>query len=319
MVSHAAAAIADPLPNIVYILADDMGLGDIRSYTANSLVNTPNLDRIANAGMRFNDAHSSDGVCTPSRYSLLTGQYAWRGAILAGVTQPHQGSVVPAARLTVAEMLQQSGYSTGMFGKWHLGESWATTGGPPASNGSNVDYSQPFTRGPVDNGFDTFFGIEGSANYPPYAYLRDRHTVGSDLTTPTVPTGQVDGNPSHPINLLGPIAPGFNIRDNVPIISSQAVSYISQKANQANPFFMYYPMTAPHTPIDVPSFAVGQSGVTGPNQAFGDFVWTVDWAVGQVLDKLEDPDGNPNTNDSILDNTIVVFTADNGADTTQHP
>ena len=315
VVSCATAAIADPLPNIVYILVDDMGMGDIRSYNANSPVNTPNIDRIANAGMRFNDAHSADGVCTPSRYALLTGQYAWRGAIQTSVLLPYQNAIVQPSRLTVAEMLQQSGYSTGTFGKWHLGENWVTTGGAAAQNGSNVDYTQPFTGGPVDNGFDTFFGIEGSANYPPYAYLRDRRVVGNDLVTPTVPTGQINGNPSDPINLPGPTVPGFDISNNVPIISSQALSYISQKANQANPFFLYYPMTAPHLPLNVPSFAVGQSGVTGPKQVYGDFVWTVDWAVGQVLDKLSDPDGNPNTNDSVLDNTLVIFTADNGADT----
>jgi arylsulfatase A-like enzyme len=314
LVFHVPAS-ADPLPNIVYILVDDMGLGDVRSYTVNSPVNTPNIDRIANAGMRFNDAHSSDGVCTPSRYSLLTGQYAWRGAILAGVAQPYQSALIPSSRLTVAEMLQQSGYSTAMFGKWHLGENWVTTGGAAAPNGSNVNYTQPFTGGPVDRGFDTFFGIEGSANYPPYTYIRDRLTVGSDFTTPTVPTGQVNGNPSNSINLPGPIAPGFDISNNVPIINGQALAYIGQKANQANPFFLYYPMTAPHSPIDVPGFAVGQSGVTGPKQAYGDFIWSIDWAVGQVLDKLADPDGNPNTNDSILNNTMIVFAADNGADT----
>jgi arylsulfatase A-like enzyme len=322
IVFHAAAAIADPLPNIVYILADDMGLGDISSYTANSPVATPNIDRIANAGMRFNDAHSSDGVCTPSRYSLMTGQYAWRGAILAGVAQPYQNALIPSSRLTVAEMLQQSGYSTGMFGKWHLGENWVTTGGGAASNGSNVDHTQPFTGGPVNNGFDTYFGIAGSASEGPYSYLRDNRVVGQDLVTPcsagspgSCPTGQTQGNPSASINLPGPVSPGFDISNNVPIISNQAVSYISQKANQANPFFMYYPMTAPHVPIDVPSFAVGQSGVTGAKQAYGDFIWTVDWAVGQVLNALEDPNHDGNKSDSILNNTIVVFAADNGADT----
>jgi arylsulfatase A len=323
VVSHVAAAIADPLPNIVYILADDMGLGDVRSYTANSPVNTPNIDRIANAGMRFNDAHSSDGVCTPSRYSLLTGQYAWRGAILAGVAQPYQSALIQPARLTVAEMLQQSGYSTGMFGKWHVGETWVTTNGQAAAtNGSNVDHTQPFTGGPVNNGFDTYFGIAGSPSEGPYSFLRDNRVVGPDLVTPcsaaspgSCPTGQVQGNPSNSINLPGPISPGFDISNNVPIINSQAVSYISQKANQANPFFMYYPLTAPHVPIDAPSFAVGQSGVTGAKQAYGDFIWTVDWAVGQVLDALEDPNHDGNKSDSILNNTIVVFAADNGADT----
>src|SRR3954452_3572315 len=113
--------LAQSLPNIVYILADDMGVGDVRSYTPTSPVNTPNIDRIANAGMRFTDAHSADGVCTPSRYALLTGQYAWRSAIQTSVLLPYQNAIVQPSRLTVAEMLQQSGYSTGMFGKWHLG------------------------------------------------------------------------------------------------------------------------------------------------------------------------------------------------------
>jgi arylsulfatase A len=306
--------VADPLPNIVYILADDMGIGDVRSYTANSPVNTPNIDRIATAGMRFTDAHSPDSVCTPTRYGILTGQYGWRTSLQSGVLEPYAPPLISANRLTVAQMLKSSGYDTGAFGKWHLGVTWQTTNGQaPNANGSNVDHSQPFTNGPIDRGFDTFFGVD-SANHPPYAFIRNNRTVGSDLVTPAVPTGQVYGNPSNPAsNRLGPIVPGFDIHDTLPTVVSQATSFIGAKANQANPFFAYVPLTSPHEPLVPPSFATGQSGVTGAKQAYGDFIWTTDWAVGQILDKLSDPDGNPNTNDSIANNTIVVFTADNGA------
>jgi arylsulfatase A len=304
------------MPNIVYILADDMGLGDVRSYTPNSPVNTPNIDRIANAGMRFTDAHSLDSVCTPSRYGILTGQYAWRTSLQSGVLVPYAPPLIDANRLTVADMLKSSGYDTGAFGKWHLGMTWATTNGQaPSSNGSNVDHSQPITNGPIDRGFDTFFGVD-AVNYPPYAFIRDNRTVGPDLVTPTSPTGQVYGNPSNTvINRPGPIAPNYDIHDALPTVVAQANTYIGSKANQAKPFFAYIPLTAPHEPIVPPSFAQGQTGLTGNNaSAYGDFIWSVDWAVGQILDKLSNPDGNPNTNDSVLDNTLVVFTADNGAD-----
>ncbi len=303
--------------NIVYILADDMGIGDIRSYTATSPVNTPNLDRIATAGMRFTNAHSLDAVCTPSRYGILTGQYGWRTSLQVGVLNAFSPPLIPASgRLTVAEMLKASGYSTGMFGKWHEGLTWVTTNGQaPTINGSNVDFSQPFTGGPIDHGFDTFFGIAASANEGPYAFLSQNMTVG-------IPTGQVYGNPSNTIfNHVGPIAPGYDIHDTLPTIVNQATSYIGSKANLANPFFAYIPITAPHEPIVPPSFAQGQTGLQGNNTQygsnsepdFGDFIWSTDWAVKQILDKLEDPDGNPNTADSIVDNTLVVFTADNGA------
>ena len=172
----------------------------------------------------------------------------------------------------------------------------------------NVDYSQPFTSGPLDNGFDTYFGVDAS-NYPPYAFLRDRYTVGSDLVTHASPSGQISGNPTDAYNTAGPTIPGFDITNTLPTIISEATSYISSKANQANPFFAYLPLTAPHSPILPP---VPLQGTTGKGP-YGDFIATVDWAVGRVLDTLADPDNDPNTADSILDNTLVVFTADNGA------
>jgi arylsulfatase A-like enzyme len=304
-------------PNIVYILADDMGIGDIRSYTANSPVNTPNIDRIATAGMRFSNAHSSSSVCSPTRYSILTGRYAWRTSLQAGVVTPHAPGLIEPSRLTLGEMLQSVGYSTAAIGKWHLGENWVTTnGGAPLPTGANVDYTQPFTNGPTAHGFDSYFGTD-IINWPPYTYIRDNRTVGADLHTPAVPVGMPPNNtPFIPPggNQPGLVTPGFNLRDVMPDITDEAVSYISARAAQPNPFFLYLPITAPHEPIFPPAFLQGTSGVTGPKQAYGDFIATVDWAVGRVLDTLEDPNGDNDTSDSIIDDTLIVFTADNGAE-----
>ena len=304
-------------PNIVYILADDMGIGDIRSYNAASPVNTPNIDRIAAAGMRFTNAHSSSSVCSPTRYSILTGRYAWRTSLQSGVVLPHAPGLIEPARLTIGEMLQDAGYSTAAVGKWHLGMNWVTTGGAPLQDGTNVDYTQPFTNGPTDHGFDSYVG-DDIINWPPYTWIRDDHTVGSDLQTPAVPVGSTgtNTNPYVPSGGSRPglVTPGYNLRDVMPMITDQAVSYIASRAALPNPFFLYFPLTAPHEPILPPAFMQGVSGVTGPKQAYGDFIATVDWSVGRVLDALRDPNGDQDTSDSIVDNTIIVFAADNGAE-----
>jgi arylsulfatase A len=301
-------------PNIVYILADDMGFGDIRSYNPNSQVNTPNIDRIASNGMRFTNAHSSSSVCSPTRYSILTGRYAWRTSLQSGVINSHAPGLIEPSRLTVGEMLQSVGYSTAAIGKWHLGENWVTTnGGAPLPDGTNVDYTQPFTNGPTAHGFDTYFGTD-IINWPPYSYIRDNRTVGSDLHTPAVPVGST-GNNTNPYvppggNQPGLVTPGFDLRKVMPDITDEAVSYISNRAAQPDPFFLYFPITAPHEPIFPPPFLQGTTGKGN----YGDFIATVDWAVGRVLDTLHDPNGDEDTSDSILDDTLIVFTADNGAE-----
>ncbi|HEX4412281.1 MAG TPA: sulfatase-like hydrolase/transferase [Lacipirellulaceae bacterium] len=300
------------MPNIVYILADDMGLGDVRGYTPTSEVDTPNIDRLASAGMMFTNAHSTDSVCTPSRYGLLTGQYVWRTPFQNGVLNPFAGPILSSSTLDLPQMLKQSGYSTAMFGKWHLGETFATTDGKaPSITGSNVDFTKPITDGPLDRGFDTFLGLDGSANYPPFAFINGRQTVGSDLTTPTVPTGQVKGNPIDASNLPGPIAPGFNTSQTLQTLTTATSNYISSKANSGTPFFTYFALNAPHAPITPPASA--NSGYTGPNAAYANFVNSVDQAVGQVLDTINDPNHDGDTSDSIANNTLIVFTADNGA------
>ncbi len=301
------------LPNIVFILADDMGLGDVRGYTPNSAIDTPNIDRIASGGMMFTNAHTTDSVCTPSRYALLTGQYSWRAGYPQGALNPFSGPITDPNRLTVAEMLQSSGYSTAMFGKWHLGVTYSTTNGAaPAINGSNVDFSKPIMDGPVDRGFDTYLGLDSSANYPPYAFINGRYTVGADLVTPAVPTGRVNGNPSDPyINFPGPIADGFDTSKTLQTLTTATTNYISSKANGDKPFFTYFAMNAPHAPITPPAGMT--SGYTGPNAPYANFVYAVDQAVGQVLDTINDPNHDGDTSDSIASNTLVVFTADNGA------
>ena len=249
----------------------------------------------------------------PFAYGLLTGQYVWRTPFQNGVLNPFDGPILSSSTLDLPQMLKQSGYSTAMFGKWHLGETFATTDGKkPSITGSNIDFTQPITDGPVDRGFDTFLGIDGSANYPPYAFINGRQTVGSDLVTPTVPTGQVKGNPVNgSVNLPGPIAPGFDTSTTLQTLTTATTNYISSKASSGTPFFTYFALNAPHAPI-TPAAGVN-SGYTGPNAAYANFVYSVDQAVGQVLDTINDPNHDGDTSDSIANNTLIVFTADNGA------
>jgi arylsulfatase A-like enzyme len=293
-------------PNIVYILADDMGIGDIRSYTATSPVNTPNIDRIANEGMRFTNARSPSSVCSPTRYGILTGRYPWRGPLPFGIVREMRPAVLEPARLTVAEMLQERGYDTAILGKWHLGLNWVTTDGQPANaQGTNVDYSQPFTGGPIHHGFDTYFG-DDVINWPPYTMIRDDRTIG-------IPVGNANGQPYTPPGgvLPGYVTPGYTTASSLPLVLNETESYIEARASQPSPFFLYLPLTAPHEPIVPPPELQGST----QTNAYGDFIATVDWAVGRVLDALEDPNGDSDTSDSMLDNTMIVFTADNGAET----
>ncbi|MBT7161434.1 MAG: sulfatase-like hydrolase/transferase, partial [Victivallales bacterium] len=157
-------------PNIVYILADDMGYGDVSCLNAESKIHTPNLDRIGNQGRRFTDAHSSSAVCTPSRYSILTGRYNWRSSLKQGVLLGYDAPLIEEGRETAATLLSRHGYHTGCVGKWHLGWNWALNDSDP----EDIDFSKPITNGPCDRaGFDTFFGIVASLDMPPFVYVED--------------------------------------------------------------------------------------------------------------------------------------------------
>ena len=280
-------------PNIIYILADDMGYGDVSALNPDSKIRTPNIDRLAAEGLACTDAHSSSAVCTPSRYSILTGRYNWRSWLKRSVIHGYGKPVIESDRLTVPGMLSQHGYHTACIGKWHLGWYWAGADGKATEENQAVDFTQPIIEGPTTRGFDYFFGFAGSLDMPPYVYVEnDRPTA--------VPNREVEATEGYEFYRGGPIAPDFSIEDCLPNLTRHALRYIDEHAAKDNPFFLYFPLPAPHTPIlPTPEFQ-GKSG-TNP---YGDFCLQVDDVVGQVLAKLDEQ--------GIADNTIVIFTSDNG-------
>jgi len=248
-------------PNIVYILSDDLGYGDVKYFNPEGKIATPNIDKLAAQGMGFTDVHSSSAVCTPSRYSILTGRYAWRSRLAKGVLTGYDAPLIDSSRLTVAKYLQQNGYTTACIGKWHLGLGWAvlTPGAKPV-----IDYTKNITGGPNTRGFDYFYGIAGSLDMPPFIYIENNHTVG----LPTATKKWVRE---------GPAEPSFEAVNCVPDFTGKAVKYIGDKSKTGKPFFLYFTLPSPHTPI-VPSAAFkGKSGVTD----YGDYVEETDWAVGE--------------------------------------
>ncbi len=293
---------ADSRPNIVYILADDMGYGDMCANNPESRIPTPHLDRLAVQGMRFTDAHAPSSVCTPSRYAILTGRYCWRTRLKSGVLWPWDPALIEPDRYTVPKLLRDHGYETACIGKWHLGWDWQTLDGAPASQGigygvynnavrlalsRNVDFSKPMRGGPVDCGFDTYFG-EDVPNFPPYTWFeQDR------LLTP--PDGD---KPDEMFGCPGPMAPGWSLEAVMPEITRRSVAFIEQPHDR--PFFLYFALTAPHTPIVPTKEFRGRSGAGD----YGDYVCEVDWTVGQVMDALD--------RTGLADNTLLIFTSDNG-------
>ncbi len=198
------------LPNIVYILADDLGYGDVRCFNPEGKIPTPNIDRLAAQGVRFTDAHSGSGVCTPTRYGILTGRYAWRSRLQRGVLGGYSPALIEPGRMTVASMLRQHGYLTNCIGKWHLGLGWSVDG--PSSFGDEIEplgdigrvrYDRPFTGGPTSLGFDHFFGIAASLDMPPYLFLRDDHCIGLPTTEKTF----LRKGPAHRDFEAGPYCP----------------------------------------------------------------------------------------------------------------
>ncbi len=276
-----------PNPNIVYILADDMGYGDVSALNPRSGIRTPHLDRLAAGGLICRDAHASSAVCTPSRYSILTGRYNWRSVLKQGVTDGESKSIVEPGRMTVASFLRQHGYSTACVGKWHLGWTW-----PRVAEGDAIDFTAPITMGPTDFGFDTYFGIPASLDMPPYVYVEnDRPTATPDRT--------IAGNDDKLLFREGPIAPDFQPETVLPTFEQKAVEFIDQQQS-GKPFFLYLSLNAPHTPI-LPTIEF--RGKSGTNE-YGDFCLQVDAVVGRVMEALERND--------LADNTILIFTSDNG-------
>jgi len=293
------ASAAANRPNIVVILADDLGYGDLGCYNRDSKIPTPNLDQLATQGMRFTDAHAPSSVCSPSRYALLTGRYPWRSPLKHGVVPAWGKPIIPPERLTVAALLKQSGYTTAAIGKWHLGWNWPTKDGLPASSVSNrlsnVDFSKPITGGPTELGFDYYFGVD-LPNFPPYCFIENNHTLG----IPSIP----DAGRSELFNRPGPMLPGWKLVDILPELTRHAVKWIETNAASGRPFFLYLPLTSPHYPV-VPAAEFKGKSKAGD---YGDYVVQTDWTVGQVLAALQRA--------GVAENTLVIFTSDNGPEVT---
>lgn len=290
--------ICQPLyPNVVYILADDLGYGDISCYNENSKIHTPHIDQLARQGLRFTDAHTSSSVCTPTRYGILTGRYNWRSPLKNGVLSGFSRALIPPDRLTVASMLKEKDYQTAFIGKWHLGWDWAfmeedenidDLGSHPA-----VDYSQPVKNGPQSLGFTYSYGFSGSLDMPPYVYVED----GMPTAIPTDTTVCVDGKGFWRRGLT---APDFEHARVLPHLTDKTIEFIKDQAGGSRPFFVYYALPAPHTPILPTSEFIGKSNTN----FYGDFVMQMDHEVGRILKTLAD--------EGIMENTMVVFTSDNG-------
>jgi arylsulfatase A-like enzyme len=304
----AGAARAAERPNFVFILCDDLGYGDVSCLNPEGKIRTPNIDRVAREGMHFTDAHSGSAVCTPTRYGIITGRYAWRSRLRNGVLGGLSPHLIDPGRMTVASMLKAQGYHTAAIGKWHLGMDWAKKGTGEVNpigvespqQVHNVDFSQPVENGVNRVGFDYYFGISASLDMVPYTYIENNRVT-------VLPTEDRD----YPMFLgreqgrvrKGPAAPGFEVEHVLPDLTKKAVEYIGARAadaKQGKPFFLYLPFASPHTPIAPTKEWQGKSGLN----AYGDFVMQTDWGIGEVLQAL-DAHG-------LTDNTLVIVTSDNG-------
>lgn len=301
-------------PNIVFILADDMG---IDSVSANNemmgSLKTPHIDRLISQGMNFTDAHSGSAVCTPTRYGLLTGRYCWRTPLKKEVLWDYGRPLIEKERLTVADLLREQGYATGMVGKWHLGLDWYDSNGNLANRElqitdaiwkpgvgaervraceKRIDFSRAITGGPVDHGFDYYFGVD-LPNMPPYAWIENNKVQG----LPSVP------KPKEMFGTDGPMVPGWKLEDVLPTLAIRGAKWISEQSRQKKPFFLYMSLTSPHTPIAPSKPFQGKSGVS----PYADFTIETDRVIGQIMEALEKA--------GVADNTLVIFTGDNGTAT----
>jgi len=283
-------------PNIVYILADDLGYGDVNCLNSESKIPTPNIDSLAQRGVLFTDAHSGSAVCTPTRYGILTGRYSWRTRLQSGVLTGYSPPLIDEDRLTVGAMLQQWGYVTGCIGKWHLGWDWQTKDSYFYTDAweetdRHVDFSKRILNGPTTRGFDYFFGIAASLDMTPYVYVENDRAV-------EMPDRTIEATSGYTFYRKGPIAPGFSHDQVLPLCAQKAEEFI--RRNSSHPFFLYFPLTAPHTPILPIDRFKGKSGI-GP---YGDFVMQCDDTVGKILSVLQKTGQK--------ENTLVIFTSDNG-------
>ena len=290
----------DLRPNIILILADDLGYGDISIYDKSNLIKTPHLDQIAREGILFTDAHSPSSVCTPTRYGILTGRYSWRSRLKSGVLTGKSKALIPSSRSTIASILKSNGYHTAFVGKWHLGWDWAlinqkdeTGEGWNEEDFVNIDFTKPVKNTPNDLGFDYSYGHSGSLDMAPYVYVENGIITQVPDTT-TVNTGKYSWWRK------GPTARDFIHEEVTPNFFRKGIDYIKEQAQSLQPFFLYLPLPSPHTPIIPTEEWKGRSGLN----PYADFMLMIDSYIGEMTTTLED--------EGISNETIVIFTSDNG-------
>ena len=289
------------LPNIIVVLADDLGYGDLSIYVQDNKIKTPNLDQMAREGLRFTDAHTPASVCTPTRYGLLTGRYNWRTSLKQGVLTGKSKALIPTKRTTIASLLKRKSYQTAFIGKWHLGWDWALKNKELEADGEgwnpedfkNLDFSKPIKNGPNTLGFDYSFGHSGSLDMAPYVY------VENDMPT-ALPNTVTVNNGVYSWWREGPTAPDFIHDEVTPNFFKRGIKYIKNHAGKERPFFLYLALPSPHTPILPTKEWQGKSQLN----PYGDFTMMIDNYMGKLLKTIDEL--------KIKDNTLVIFTSDNG-------
>ena len=293
-------------PNIIYILADDLGIGDVSFYNENSKIHTPNLDKLGAEGMKFTDAHTSSSVCTPTRYGILTGRYNWRTPLKQFVTWGTSPMLIRDDRLTVADLLHEHGYKTASIGKWHLGLNWTTkdgvqdyayyTGIKDRYDFKRIDYTKPLEKGAADLGFDYSYLLPASLNMPPYVYVENNKVV----RVPTGISGRTRAEDPYATWIKGDISDDFKHEEVLPVFVQKSISFIKENAGSDKPFFLYLPLPAPHNPILPIAPWKGKSNIN----PYADFVVMIDDLMGQIFKTIQEA--------GIEENTLVIFTSDNG-------
>ena len=276
-------------PNVIIVMADDLGIGDLSATNPNCKIATPHLQQLADEGITFLDAHTPSSVCTPTRYGLLTGRYNWRSRLARGVLSGSSQHLIPADRPTIAHLMRAGGYHTAMIGKWHLGWDWHKSNG-------KIDFSKPVLNGPDINGFDQYYGHCGSLDMPPYVWV----DTGRVTAIPDRAEGVSKKENAYGWYRKGPISPDFKIDEVLPHLFDKSIDYVNQHTNREQPFFLYLALPAPHTPIVPVEPFKGASGMN----VYADFVMQVDHHMGQLMATLKDA--------GLDNNTLLVFTSDNG-------
>jgi arylsulfatase A len=314
----ASESVASQKPNIVVILADDLGYGDVQcNNPGRGKILTPHIDKLASEGMRFTDGHSSSGVCSPSRYSLLTGRYHWRSRLQSGIVQTFGEPLIGPDRFTIANLAKNEGYRTAAIGKWHLGWNWpggirqrgllkddrkAALADDEAAQRATPEqqavwkgvFSQEIPGGPTANGFDRYFGTD-VPNWPPFCFIENDRTVGipSEFLPKSLVSHQLASKP-------GPALPDWSLEKILPALAARAEQFVADAAGGGTPYLLYLPLTSPHTPLAVNPEWKGKSALN----TYADFVMETDAVVGRVLKAIE--------RSGESENTLVVFTSDNG-------